>query len=124
VQPLAPPLSPPSRRYTVASRPIQERMAQPVTFAPGPPPGRWMIQVGAFASLSTAEGAAERARAAAPDLLDRTKIELPATVPFGSQVAFRARLSGLSPQEAAEACARLTARGIACIAVPPPRDAF
>ena len=65
-----------------------------------------------------------RARAAAPDLLDRTKIVLPATVPFGSQVAFRARLSGLSAQAAAEACARLTARGSACITVPPTRDSF
>jgi hypothetical protein len=124
-QPLAPPpYSPPPVRYTREARPLQERMAQPVGFAPGPPPGHWLIQVGAFATLSTAEGAAERARAAAPDLLEKAKIELPATVPFGSQVAFRARLSGLSAQAAAEACGRLTARGMPCMTVPPPQGSF
>ena len=83
-----------------------------------------MIQVGAFATLSTAEAAAEAARSAAPDLLRTTNIELPATTPLGTQVAFRARLSGLSPSAAAEACARLAGRGIPCITVPPPRDTF
>jgi D-alanyl-D-alanine carboxypeptidase len=83
-----------------------------------------MIQVGAFGSLSTAQGAAERARAAAPDLLDRTKIELPATAPLGTQVAFRARLSGLSAQAATQACGRLTGRGMACITVPPAQGSF
>jgi hypothetical protein len=83
-----------------------------------------MIQVGAFASLSTAENAAETARDAAPDLLRTTKIELPATTPFGNQVAFRARLSGLSAAAAEQACGRLSSRGMACITVPPSRDAF
>jgi D-alanyl-D-alanine carboxypeptidase len=123
-QPLAPPPAPPPMRYAREARPLQERMSQPVAFAPGPPPGHWMIQVGAFATLSTAQGAAERARAVAPDLLDRTKIELPATAPLGTQVAFRARLSGLTPQAAAEACARLTRQGMACITVPPPQGSF
>ena len=83
-----------------------------------------MIQVGAFGTLSVAEAAAERARAAAPDLLRTANIELPATSPLGTQVAFRARLSGLSPSAAAEACTRLAGQGIACITVPPPRDSF
>ena len=83
-----------------------------------------MIQVGAFATLSTAEAAAEAARSAAPDLLRITKIELPATAPLGTQVAFRARLAGLSQTAAAEACGRLSARGMACITVPPSRDSF
>jgi hypothetical protein len=98
--------------------------AQRVSYAAGPPPGRWAIQVGAFASLSTAESAAEHARSAAPDLLRTAKIELPATTPFGSQVAFRARLLGLSQTAAADACARLSGRGIACITVPPDRGSF
>jgi hypothetical protein len=136
-QPLAPPPSPPAVRpgirYATEMRPLQERIGQPVAFssvafpptAPsGPPPGHWMIQVGAFATLSTAQGAAERARATAPDLLDRTKIELPATAPLGTQVAFRARLSGLSAQAATEACSRLTGRGMACITVPPAQGSF
>jgi hypothetical protein len=99
-------------------------MAQPAAFTPGPPPGRWAIQVGAFASLATAQAAAEGARAALPDLLQTAKIELPATTPFGSQVAFRARLFGLSPSAAVDACARLSDRGMACMIVPPPRDTF
>ncbi len=132
-QPLAPPASRPTVRYATEMRPLQERMAQPTGFAPaafapgapsGPPPGHWMIQVGAFATLSTAEGAAERARAVAPDLLDRTKIELPATAPLGAQVAFRARLSGLSAQAAAQACSRLAGQGMACITVPPAQGSF
>ena len=89
-----------------------------------PRQGRWMIQVGAFATLSMAEAAAKAAQSAAPDLLRTTKIELPATAPLGTQVAFRARLSGLSPAAAVEACGRLTRRGSACITVPPPRDTF
>jgi D-alanyl-D-alanine carboxypeptidase len=123
-QPLAPPPARTAVRYATEVRPLQERMAQPVAFAAGPPPGRWMIQVGAFATLSTAQSAADRARAAAPELLDRTKIELPATAPLGAQVAFRARLSGLSPQAAAEACGRLTGQGMACITVPPAQGSF
>ncbi len=111
-------------RFSLEARPIQERMAQPAAFSPGPAPGRWMIQVGAFATLSIAEAAAENARSAAPDLLRTTKIELPATTPFGNQVAFRARLSGLSAPAAAQACSRLTSRGMACMTVPPPRDLF
>ena len=77
-QPLAPPAGPAPMRFAREARPLQERMGMPVAFAPGPPAGHWMIQVGAFATLSTAQGAAERARAMAPELLDRTKIELPA----------------------------------------------
>ena len=113
-----------------AQRPLQERLAlqqrlaESVAFTPGPPPGHWAIQVGAFASLATAQEAAERARSALPDILRTAKIELPATTPFGSQVAFRARLQGLSPSAAADACARLTGRGMACMTVPPARDSF
>jgi hypothetical protein len=114
----------PARRpeYAVARRPIQESMALPVAFAPGPPPGRWAIQVGAFANLSTAQAAAENARSELPALLRIAKIELPATTPFGNQVAFRARLFGLSPAAAADACSRLTSRGTACITVSPSGD--
>ena len=104
-------------------------MAQTVAFVPGAVPGgpsqyRWAIQVGAFANLDTARAAAENARSVVPDLLRTARTELPPTTPFGSQVAFRARLFGLSPSAAADACARITARGMACLTVPPPRDAF
>ena len=124
----AEPLPPPPARYAAGARPLQERMAQRVSYDPAPPvdppPGRWAIQVGAFASLTTAESAAEHARSAAPDLLRTAKIELPATSPFGNQVAFRARLLGLTQTAAADACARLTSRGMACVTVPPDRGSF
>jgi D-alanyl-D-alanine carboxypeptidase len=108
----------------IRDRTIQARLAQTVAFAAGPPQGRWAIQVGAFANLATAQEAAERARSALPDILRTAKVELPATTPFGSQVAFRARLFGLSQSAAADACAGLTGRGMACMTVPPTRDSF
>jgi D-alanyl-D-alanine carboxypeptidase len=116
----------PARRtdYVAVARPIQERMAQPAAFIPGPPPGRWAIQVGAFANLATAQAAAENARSALPEILRTAKIVLPATTPFGSQVAFRARLFGLSASDAADACSRLSGQGTACLTVPPTRDSF
>ncbi len=123
-QPLAPPVAPPPVRYAREARPLQERMAQPVAFAAGPAPGHWMIQVGAFATLSTAEGAVARAGDASPDLLERTKIELNAAVPMGNRVAYRTLLAGMSAQAARAACGRLSARGIACITVPPPQASF
>jgi hypothetical protein len=110
--------------YAASSRPLQERVARQVAFSPGPPPGWWAIQVGAFANLASAQAAAENARAAVPDLLRTAKIELPATTPFGTQVAFRARLFGLSAPAAADACTRLSGQGTACMTVPPTRDSF
>jgi D-alanyl-D-alanine carboxypeptidase len=109
------------------SRPLQESGAQRAVFnpgaGPGPTAGRWGIQVGAYANLATAQAAAESARAALPDALRTAKIELPATTPFGGKMAFRARLVGLPPAAASDACARLSGRGMACITVPPARDA-
>jgi hypothetical protein len=110
--------------YPEGRRPIQESMAMPVAFESGPPPGRWAIQVGAFTTLSTAETAAKNARSALPELLRTAKIELPATARLGTQIAFRARLSGLSPSAAANACSRLNGRGTACITVPPEHGSF
>jgi D-alanyl-D-alanine carboxypeptidase len=118
----SPPRWPP--QYAASARPMQEMAGQRVAFSAAPPPGRWAIQVGAFASLTTAQAAAENARSAVPELLRTAKVELPPTTPFGSQVAFRARLSGLSAAVATDACSRLGGWGIACITVPPPRDSF
>ncbi|MFL5251787.1 MAG: SPOR domain-containing protein, partial [Rhodopila sp.] len=117
-------LPPPPARYGGGTRPIQEMTTQRASYTPLPPPGQWAIQVGAFANLSTAQTAAENARMAAPDLLRTAKIVLPATTPFGSQVAFRARLLGLSQSTAADACGRLSRHGIACITVPPERNIY
>jgi hypothetical protein len=110
--------------YSTGARPIQEMAAQRVAFSSEPMSGRWAIQVGAFASLATAQAAAENARSVLPELLRTAKVELPATTPLGSQVAFRARLFGLTPAAASEACSRLAGRGVACVTVPPARDSF
>jgi hypothetical protein len=104
------------------ARPIQESMTQPAVYqpvTPPPPPPQWAIQVGAYPTLSAAEAAADNARAQAPDLLARAKVELPATAPLGTRVAFRARLSGLTASAAADACSRLEGVGVPCITVRP-----
>jgi D-alanyl-D-alanine carboxypeptidase len=85
------------------------------------PAGSWAIQVGAFLSPSAARAAAVDARRDAPDLLAAASIAAPPTTPFGGAVLYRARLAALTPETAAEACARLSARGNACMTVPPGR---
>jgi D-alanyl-D-alanine carboxypeptidase len=121
---VAQPLPPPSGGYAASERPIQETSTQRVSYDPAPSTGRWAIQVGAYANRATAQNAAETARTAATDLLRTATIDLPPTAPFGSQVAFRARLRGLSQSTAADACGRLSGRGIPCIIVPPDRGSF
>ncbi len=125
-QPLPPPGPVPAHQggYAAEMRPLQERMARPVAFSPEASRGRWAIQVGAFANLSSAQAAAEGARSVVPDLLRTAKIELPATTPLGNQRAFRARLFGLTAPQAEAACARLNGRRMACITVPPTRESF
>jgi hypothetical protein len=85
------------------------------------PPGRWGIQVGAYATLPSAQSAAERARAALPELLRMANVQLPPTTPFGSQVAFRAQLTGLPAHVAKDACAKLSGHGMPCMTLPPDR---
>ncbi|HET6608390.1 MAG TPA: transglycosylase SLT domain-containing protein [Rhodopila sp.] len=83
--------------------------------------GRWAIQVGAYASLPSAQSAAERARATLPDLLRMANVELPPTAPLGNKVAFRAQLTGLPAHVAKDACAKLSGRGMPCMPLPPDR---
>jgi hypothetical protein len=102
-----PPRPVPSYAPPRAARPMQEAMAQPVGYT------------AAYATLSSAEAAAETARSQLPDLLRLANVDLPATTPLGTQVAFRAQLTGLPAKVATEACAKLTARGLPCRTVPP-----
>ncbi len=101
----------------------QPRNESPWPPAPAPALGAWGIQVGAFANLATAQAAAENARTMLPELLRTAKTELPATTPFGGKIAFRARLVGLSPAAATDACSRLSGLGLPCLTVSP-RDTF
>ncbi len=109
----------PARTGPGGARPIQEAMARPGALNASAPGGGWAIQVGAYANLSKAQAAAEKARSALPDLLRTAYVVLPPTTPLGTQVAFRARLAGLSALSAIDACARLGSRGVSCMTVPP-----
>ncbi len=99
-------------RYQVASAqaaPIRRAMAT----------GRWGIQVGAFATPGEARRTAESVRSLAPAELGGAQAVLGTTAPFGGQVMYRARLLGLSAQNAATACRDLHAASQACVAVAP-----
>ena len=65
--------SPRPTRYAMEGRPLQERIGQPAAFIPGPPPGHWAIQVGAFANLATAEQAARPLGPAPPTCYEPPK---------------------------------------------------
>jgi hypothetical protein len=116
---------PPYERAPETHRPLQQTASLPPAREGGvtaaTPAGRWAIQVGAYATLPGAQSAAERARAALPDLLRMANVELPPTAPLGSQVAFRARLTGLPAQVARDACTKLSGHGMPCMTVPPER---
>ena len=81
--------------------------------------GAWAIQVGAFANPGLARAVAEGARAEAPDQLRAATLTLPTTAPSGSNVLYRARLTGLSASEAAGACSHLNQRQLPCVVVQP-----
>jgi hypothetical protein len=81
--------------------------------------GAWSIQVGAFATADLARGVAAGARARAPHALAGARIVLGTTAPFGGHVLYRARLAGLSAQNAALACSALSAQRLACVTVLP-----
>jgi D-alanyl-D-alanine carboxypeptidase len=122
VEAARPDTNPQAHYATSERRPLQETSVQRGAFiAPTstPVPGEWGIQVGAFANLATAQAAAESARTALPELLRTATTELPATTPFGGKIAFRARLVGLSPTAATNACSRLSGQGLPCMTVPP-----
>jgi hypothetical protein len=93
--------------------------ASAATARPAMSAGVWAIQVGAFGSRDQARRVAETARRLAPHELGGAATVLGATAPFAGQVLYRARLLGLSEQEAASACGALYARRQACVLVPP-----
>lgn len=79
--------------------------------------GDWAVQVGAYADPATSRAAIDTARSRAADLLDGTR---PAIVAVRhGDVLYRARLVGLTAQNAVAACASLSHDGLACLAVPP-----
>ena len=78
----------------------------------------WSVQVGAFERFATAQAQVHRAAKAEPRLLMHKEISI-MTTEGDSDNLFRARLTGLSEQEAQTACARLKQKQFACLLVPP-----
>lgn len=98
---------------------IQPAMAEPVPFRHAPTsPGGWAIQVGAFSSPSDARRAIQHARQHARVELDiaGSTVEM---VHSGHSVLWRARLTGLSRDTAADACGKLTHGRMACMLLSP-----
>ncbi len=81
--------------------------------------GGWAVQVGAYTDPDQARRVAESVRNLAPSQLGSARAVLGTTAPFGNRVLFRARLSGLSWENALSACGQLSRAGQACVAVPP-----
>jgi D-alanyl-D-alanine carboxypeptidase len=81
--------------------------------------GAWAIQLGAFADPDQARRMAESARSLAPAQLGSAQAVLGTTAPFGARVLYRARLAGLSWEDALAACGQLMAQRESCVAVPP-----
>ncbi|HEY6433121.1 MAG TPA: transglycosylase SLT domain-containing protein [Acetobacteraceae bacterium] len=84
--------------------------------------GTWGIQVGAFQSPELARAATSGARSELPGLLASAQPSFPLTEPFGTTRLYRARLTNLSAQAAAEACSHLQQLAQACIVVQPDRS--
>ncbi len=83
--------------------------------APAPAAGDWGVQVGAFASANLARNAASQARGRLGISSARTLVE---TVGSGNATLYRARVIGLSRDNAQAACDRLRSAG-ACLIVAP-----
>jgi hypothetical protein len=80
-------------------------------------PGEWGIQVGAYPDPANSRSAIATARARGGDLLSGAQ---PAVVVVQrSGTLYRARLVGLSAENARAACARLAGQGMDCFTVPP-----
>ena len=79
-------------------------------------PGRWAVQVGAFASAGQAHAAAGSAKERAA--LGGAKAKV-AGVRQGREMLYRARLTGMSKESAVEACHRLTRSKKNCLVLSP-----
>ena len=51
------------------------------------------------------------------ELLASARVELPTTTPFGGNVYYMVRLTGLTPTAAAAACGRLQQHAVSCAVI-------
>lgn len=99
--------------------PVAAPIAQaPVTVARASMGGGWTVQLGAFRSPADSNRIIEKARRASPATLTRTERVVQA-VDTQNGPLYRARLTGLSQQDAAQSCTSLSGQGMACFVVPP-----
>jgi len=78
----------------------------------------WMIQVGAYTNRELARAASMAARQEAPSHLSRASIVI-GSVLRGDHTMYRARLAGLTREQAEGACDRLSRKRTTCIMVSP-----
>ena len=84
----------------------------------GHTPGAWAIQVGAFANEGLAASATAAAKGQAREVIGSARSSVtPVRQPHG--MLFRARLTGMSRDTAAQACERLVRSRTTCIVVSP-----
>lgn len=79
--------------------------------------GVWTVQLGAFRSPDDSQRVIDRARSSVPVLSRSQRIVQAVDTQTGP--LYRARLSGLSQQDAASACSGLVNQGMACFVVAP-----
>ncbi|MFM8678634.1 MAG: D-alanyl-D-alanine carboxypeptidase family protein [Alphaproteobacteria bacterium] len=112
-----PPASAPSPQAP-AQRPAA-RAPEPREAAAAVRPG-WSIQVGAYGDVGQARRAAEHAARSAPTPLRHAAVDVQRVGGSGKDAnLLRARLTGLSPKSAKDACRVLKRQGQTCLVVPP-----
>jgi hypothetical protein len=99
---------------TSATQRVSASIVPAATFTSG---GEWGIQVGAFPNPDTSRAVIAEARTRLGGLLAGAT-PMVASVRYAG-ILYRARLVGLSAEQAAVACSALSADGIACIPVAP-----
>jgi D-alanyl-D-alanine carboxypeptidase len=93
-----------------------EPTAAPATKSkPSAAKGRWGIQVGAFNAYDMALNAAKRASKRVAKLVKDAQVVVDETAAKGNATLYRARLVGLSKQNAHSACRQLKAKSIDCM---------
>jgi len=86
------------------------------------PTAGWGIQVGAFKDDGPARKAAKKAARQLQRRVRRKAQVIVVAVQQGDETIYRARLVGLSRNNATEACRRLQSRKLSCVPVPPETD--
>ena len=123
---LPPPVTPaPASSVVATPLPAPAPVSRPTVVASVPPApatrgasGGWTVQLGAFRSPDDSARIIDRARRSLPGVLDRTERVVQA-VDTQNGPLYRARLTGLTQQDASASCAGLTGLGMACFVVPP-----